>query len=52
MENIQQVLWMITYDEIIEADFLTILMKTKQSTSKFLYFTCFFMNYYSIIDSC
>ena len=41
MENIQQVLWMITYDEIIEADFLTILMKTKQSTSKFLYLLAF-----------
>ena len=52
MENIQQVLWMITYDEIIEADFPTILMKTRQSNAKFLYFTCFFMNYYSIIDSC
>ena len=39
MENIQQVLWMITYDEIIEADFPTILMKTRQSSAKFLYFT-------------
>ena len=41
MKNIQQVLWMITYDEIIEAGSPTILMKTRQSNAKFLYFTCF-----------
>ena len=35
MENMQQVLWMITYDEIIEADFPTILMKTKRSNANF-----------------
>ena len=35
MENMQQVLWMITYDEIIETDFPTILMKAKQSNANF-----------------
>ena len=59
MENIQQTLWII-YDEVIksyEQNIKTILTnfnekKVTCKKAKFLYFTCFFINYYTIIDSC
>ena len=57
MENIQQALWMIQQLHMMKLYchlkkkqelFQQILMKTK----KFLYFTCIFINYYSIIHIC
>ena len=44
-------------DEVIESydkePFQQVLMKRKQSLKRrFLYFTCIFVNYYSIINSC
>ena len=42
-----------TYDGIIEKKVPTnVNEKSNLSNTKFLYFTCNFINYYSIIDSC